>query len=153
MTASGTSSAANGKAALFERIDVEIAALKTHRETLDFETIAIDRAEAGSRALFDASKSACLARRYEAEADRGFYKALKELRKVEAESAAREESAPAASQPIETADEVGSFRETAPPPSLELTRTLVNLVAGEISALERVDDRATRRTRRPKLPR
>ena len=56
---------------LFERIDAEIAALEAHHETLDFETFAVDRAEAGARALFDASKPSGLARRYESEA-RGF---------------------------------------------------------------------------------
>jgi hypothetical protein len=56
------------KAALFEAIDAEIAALEEHYLTLDFDTIDLDRAEAGSRALFDSSKSATLARRYEGEA-------------------------------------------------------------------------------------
>ncbi len=53
--------------------------------------IALDRLEAPDRALFDASREACLARRYEAEASRGFFKALKELRQVEAEAAERPE--------------------------------------------------------------
>ena len=59
------------KAALIEFIDAEIEALQAHRETLDFEMIELDRAEAGGRALFDPCKEATLARRYEAEA-RGF---------------------------------------------------------------------------------
>jgi hypothetical protein len=41
------------------------------------------RAEAGRAASFDPSQQACLARRYEAAAERGFYRALKELRLVE----------------------------------------------------------------------
>jgi hypothetical protein len=41
------------------------------------------RAEAGRLASFDTSKEACLARRYEAAAERGFYRALKEFRQVE----------------------------------------------------------------------
>ena len=77
--------------ALVDAIDAEMAGLEQHYQTLDFETIAVDRAEAGSRALFDSSKPANLARRYEAEARRGFFKALKEFRQVEAESAARAE--------------------------------------------------------------
>ena len=41
------------------------------------------RAEAGRRAMFDPSKEATLARKYEAAAERGFFRALKELRQVE----------------------------------------------------------------------
>ena len=41
------------------------------------------RAEVERRALFDASKEASLARKYEAAAERGFFRALKELRQHE----------------------------------------------------------------------
>jgi hypothetical protein len=41
------------------------------------------QSEAGRLAAFDPSKEACLARRYEAAAERGFYRALKEFRLVE----------------------------------------------------------------------
>ncbi len=99
------------RAALIEALDIEIASLEAHYETLDFETLAIDRAEAGQRALFDASKSACLARRYESEARRGFSKAFKEFRIVETESEVAQ-TVPSASRPE---PKVGSFRETAPP--------------------------------------
>lgn len=85
------------RARLVERIDAEIAGLEAHRETLDLEMIAQDRAEAGSRALFDPSKKATLARRYESEASRGYYKALKEFRQAEAEFEAREVAPPAPS--------------------------------------------------------
>ena len=109
------------KGQLVEAIDAEIAALEAHYETLDFETLAIDRAEAGKRALFDPSKPACLARRYESEANRGFFKALKEFRKVEAESEARAEVAPARpTAPPEP--RMGSFRETDPSLGRELAR-------------------------------
>ena len=93
--------------------------MEAHYPTLDFEMIELDRAEAGSRALFDASKPACLARRYESEARRGFFQALKEFRKVEAEAAEREELA--ATTPPEVPaygqfpDPLGSFREGTPP--------------------------------------
>jgi hypothetical protein len=50
------------------------------------------RAEAGKIALFDPSKEATLARRYEAAAERGLFRALNEFRQVEKE--ARAESAP-----------------------------------------------------------
>ncbi len=108
--------------ALIEAIDAEIAALEAHYETLDFETIAIDRAEAGQRALFDASKPACLARRYEAEARRGFFKAMKEFRQIEAEYDAKVGAAPAPSTPSRPEPKVGSFRETAPPAGSEPSR-------------------------------
>ncbi len=99
---------------LIGAIDAEIAALEAHYETLDFETLAIDRAEAGQRALFDASKPACLARRYESEARRGFFKAMKEFRQIEAESAAKTEAVPTASASSRPEPKVGSFREKAP---------------------------------------
>ena len=109
---------------LLDLIDAEIAALEAHYETLDFEIIEIDRAEAGARALFDSSKPACLARRYESEASRGFLKALNEFRKVEAEAAARAEAAPTAPKPAVAGPGLGSFRETAPPPDRRPSRTL-----------------------------
>ena len=74
-------------ARLVERVDAEIAELEAHHETLDTEMIEEDRAEAGARALFDPSKEAALARRYESEARRGFFRSLKEFRLVEAEAA------------------------------------------------------------------
>jgi hypothetical protein len=109
------------KAALFEAIDAEIAALEEHYLTLDFDSIDLDRAEAGSRALFDSSKPATLARRYEAEARRGFFKALKEFRLVEAEAAAKIEAAPAPQTP--PADpRMGSSRENPSPARPEPVR-------------------------------
>ena len=55
------------------------------------------RAEAGCRAMFDPSKEVSLARKYEAAAERGFFRALKELRQLEKqakvdESAVEEEA-------------------------------------------------------------
>ena len=48
------------------------------------------RAEAGRRAMFDPSKEASLARKYEAAAERGFFRALKELRQLEKQAKADE---------------------------------------------------------------
>ena len=112
------------KAQLFEAIDAEIAALEAHYETLDFETIELDRAEAGARALFDSSKEACLARRYEAESNRGFFKALKELRIVEAESEARAESVPKSPTPARPELSMGSSREMSTTTDREPAQTL-----------------------------
>ena len=97
---------------LAERIAAEIAALEAHRASLDHDAFEQDRVEAPVMALFDPSKEATLARRYESEASRGFYKALKEFRQAEAEFLEREqaaESAPAASPPAS----LGSSREMA----------------------------------------
>jgi hypothetical protein len=53
------------------------------------------RAEAGRRATFDPSPEACLARKYEAAAERGFFRALKELRQVERAAKAADPAAQA----------------------------------------------------------
>jgi hypothetical protein len=66
--------------------------LKEVRARIDHEALAADRAEAVDRALFDPSPEAILARKYEAAAERALYKALKELRQVEAEAAEVRES-------------------------------------------------------------
>jgi hypothetical protein len=68
-------------------IDVEVARLNEVRARFDHEALAADRAEAVDRALFDPSKDAILARKYEAAAERALYRALKEFRQVEAEAA------------------------------------------------------------------
>ena len=68
---------------LIELIDAELAKLKTLREAIDFEAIALDRAEAPFRALFDASPAAILARKYEAALERGLYRALQEFRQAQ----------------------------------------------------------------------
>jgi hypothetical protein len=74
---------------LIEVIDDEVASLHAHRATFDFDAIDRDRLGAAEVALFDASREACLARRYEADASRRFFKALKQLREAEAEAATR----------------------------------------------------------------
>jgi hypothetical protein len=55
-------------------------------EGLDDESAEQLRREAGRRAMFDPSQEATLARKYEAAAERGFFRALKEFRQVERES-------------------------------------------------------------------
>jgi len=83
---------------LGEVIDADVARLRAHRETLGVEAIAAERAGAADRALFDPSKEVTLARKYEAAAERGVYRALKELRVIE--------PTPPGSAP---AEELGSF--------------------------------------------
>ena len=79
---------------LVEGIDSEIADLEAHAETLDREGIELDRAGAADIALFDPSKEAGLARRYESEARREFFRAMKEFRRAEDEAAERAASEP-----------------------------------------------------------
>jgi hypothetical protein len=141
-------SKAKAVAKLLEKIDEEIADLEEHYETLDFETIELDRAEAGQRSLFDPSKEASLARRYESEARRGFYKALKEFPKAEAEAAEKGVSAPSNAIPLSapTSDALGSFRETKAPairepvkPSPAASRPVSNVISSEIQVARGAD--------------
>ncbi len=101
---------------LIERIDAALKDLEDERATLDTSAIALDRAEARDRALFDPSKAATLARRYESESRRCFFRTLHEFRQVEADSV---DSADSAEEPCATESDgpVASFRETRPGPS------------------------------------
>jgi len=105
------------RAALIEQIDAEIAALEAHRETLDFEAIELDRAEAGERARFDTSKEGTLARRYASELQRNYFKALKEFRQVEAECLERAASEPTLPPPPPPIEKLGSSRDRRLPAS------------------------------------
>ena len=67
----------------------QLGGLEAELAAVDLEAIDQDRREAGDRALFDPSREAALARRYESEAGRGFFRALEEFRRVEAEAAER----------------------------------------------------------------
>ncbi len=91
-------------------IDAEVVRLRAHRETLDHEAIALDRAEAADRALFDPSKEATLARKYEAAATREFYRALREFREVEATGESE------AIEPAESTEEAIRSGDSAPAP-------------------------------------
>ncbi len=109
-------------------IDAEVVRLRAHRETLDHEAIALDRAEAGDRALFDPSKEATLARKYEAAATREFYRALREFREVEAtgESESTEPSE-STEEALRAGDSTATPRpeiEPKPEPDNELSESL-----------------------------
>ena len=91
--------------ALVKLIGGEIETLKALREDLDHETIALDRAEAPHRAMFDHSPASNLLRKYEATAERGFFRALREFREVQAETP--EPTIPPVEPEI--VDESGSF--------------------------------------------
>ena len=90
---------------LVDLIDGEIAALKRLREGLDLEGLELDRAEAAARVMFDHSKEAILARKYEAATERGLYRALREFRQFQAESGEAVAAPQLASEP---AEELGS---------------------------------------------
>ncbi len=96
---------------MVELIDVEVAGLREARAGIDLEAIDRDRAGAPGRALFDPSKEATLARKYEAAAERGLYRALRQLEQAEAKA----EATPAPE--VEGEGEVlGSFFPAATPP-------------------------------------
>jgi hypothetical protein len=78
---------------LAELIDREAERLEAHRATFDLEEVARERAESVDRVLFDPSKEADLARKYEAAAERSLYKALRELRQLQKAKARNEEPA------------------------------------------------------------
>jgi hypothetical protein len=99
--------------ALIER---EMAALRAAREALDPEQRAQERALASELALFDPSDEATLARRYEAAAERGLFRALRELRAAEAAVAASAvpDATVKSSRP---SNELASFRPVPAPPA------------------------------------
>jgi hypothetical protein len=139
------------KAALFEAIDAEIAALEEHYLTLDFDTLDLDRAEAGARALFDSSKPATLARRYEAEARRGFFKALKEFRLVEAEADAKAEATPTP-QIARPDARSGSSRENPAPQPPDPTRAFPEPRSGENPTVQGPESKPMVFARPPQTP-
>ncbi len=71
-------------------VDAELAKLATIRGSIDPEMLRLDRLEAGERALFDPGPDAVLARKYEAAATRGFFRALRDFHQNEANLAEAE---------------------------------------------------------------
>lgn len=144
------------RSALIEQIDAQIADLEAHYETLDFETIALDRAEAGDRALFDTSKEACLARRYASEATRQFFKALKDFREVEAKGAVRPEPPPSPPRPAPSpsaAPSLGSFREIATNPASDPARVEPGSMTADAKVVPGRDGQPSPNLRPPQAPR
>ncbi|WP_435020655.1 hypothetical protein TA3x_001948 [Tundrisphaera sp. TA3] len=76
-----------------------MAELRALRDLIDDDDEAADRAQAAERALFDPSKEAQLARRYEAAAERALFRALREFRQIEARNEPNAPPAPAAPPP------------------------------------------------------
>jgi len=106
-------------ARLAEIVEGHLADLRAHRATLDPRSIARDRAGAADRALLDPSKEGVLARKYEAAAERAMYRALKELREVEAEAVDRDEAEDEAPDPAPLASFFPATREFAPTTALD----------------------------------
>jgi hypothetical protein len=117
--------------ALLELVDAQIAELEAHQGTLDLDRIEQDRREAPARATFDDSKQASLARRYEADSDRGFYKALKEFRQVEAQAPTRIEAAPDLLIPELPDSRMDSFCAATPPANRERALAFLNTPMAE----------------------
>jgi hypothetical protein len=81
-------------------------------EGVDAETAAKLRVEAGTIALFDSSKEASLARKYEATNQRGFFQAIKDLRQLKAKATGSQSSESAARVVAQTNNSIaqlGSF--------------------------------------------
>ena len=110
-SSAGPGAAAEGRDRMLDLIGREVAKLVEHRGTIDREAIEADRLGAADRALFDPSAEATLARRYEAAAERGLYRALREFRQVEAEALDRP------SDPFGARGGLGSFGPPEPPPA------------------------------------
>ena len=105
---------------LFNIIRDEVTRLRARKETLD-AIAAIDRQEAADRAMFDDSKEAVLALRYESARDRELHRALADLqkkRKEEGQAAkSTEKEIPVASEVVEEKPVAkrAHTRRTAPP--------------------------------------
>ena len=97
-------------------IDAEVEQLQVHQATLPPTPPRIDSPEA-RRALFDGSRAAVLARRYEASTERALFRTLKEIRQLNAEQAARQEVA--AFDPARLTAELASFGSPPLPPRAE----------------------------------
>jgi hypothetical protein len=95
---------------LVDLIDAETARLKDLLTRFDREAIELDREDAVARALFDHSKEAILARKYEASTERGLYRALREFNQLQAKTPAKKEVA------ADLAEKLGS---SFPDPSAE----------------------------------
>ncbi|WP_435018016.1 hypothetical protein TA3x_005653 [Tundrisphaera sp. TA3] len=107
-------------------IDAEVEALRELRPLIDAEDEAADRAEAGDRALFDPSKEGQLARRYEAAAERGLFRALREFHEIEARNepnAAPSPAPPSPAAPPRPRPRVVAAAPIAPIPTAKPART------------------------------
>ena len=92
-------------------IDAEIVKLEELRGKLDLEGLELDRSEAPYRAMFDDSKEAILARKYESANERSLYRALREFREAEG-------NIQVVAEP-QVGPELASFSRTSPAAEIE----------------------------------
>ncbi len=111
-------------ARLLELIRGQVADLEARRELIDAVAIELDRAGSPARALFDTSPDAARARQYEAAAERHFYRALGELRRLREPGPPTPSTPPARPAP-EPARPLASFSEGPPAPMPRPTPPLV----------------------------
>jgi hypothetical protein len=110
---------------LVTHVDAAIDELTELYANLDHESLELDRLEAPQRALFDPSRDAELARKYEAAAERGFFRALREaqnLKKPARKPAANPPTpqpnpAPTPAPPAPRPEPLGSFFPAAVGPT------------------------------------
>jgi len=95
-------------------IDAEVARLRADRAAIDLDAIDRARAAAPARASFDPSREAELARKYEAAAERGFHRALRDIERINAAHAEGVEVAETEAQAT-TSGELASFEPESPP--------------------------------------
>ena len=122
------------KGRLIEWIDEELGRLRALRETFDLDAIAQERAGSVDRVLFDTSKEAILARKYEAAASREFFRTLRELEQVHATVEETTEpgpalgssfpEAPAEPSPVEEAEEPARIVQPRRPTPAPIVRYL-----------------------------
>ncbi len=127
---------------LFDLITAEVAGLEAANEDIDHEAIELDRAGAPARALFDTSREATLARKYEAAAERGFYRALREFQEAEAEAGVEvmpEPPAPPPSPPAEAPR--GSLASFFPAPVAPVARDQPAPTTPRPGHVERTEER------------
>ena len=101
------------------RIESEQNHLRDIRDGFDLEAIAQSRSGASTRAIFDPSHQATLARRYEATATRDFFKSLQLIEKINRQEDEAEAVAPNPSE-IEDCAELASSCKAEPTPPEDL---------------------------------
>ena len=80
-------------------VDADIARLRAYRATMDTAGRDAELTRAPEVALFDPSKDAILARKYEAAAERGIYRAIQQLQEIEAGEEVEDEEADIPARP------------------------------------------------------
>jgi len=143
---------ARGKLAAI--IDGRIEVLATVLAGGHFDKAAAERARAGAadRALFDDSREAILARKYEAATERSLFRTLREFREVEAAAAIAEPgpTLDATEDPAAVSGDLGSFLPEAPAAEPEPEPAVAEPPSGRPAGVSTRSDRAGSPKMRPK---